>query len=123
MESEAVLIILKHFQDGDWTWVGSDALEYEVLQVPDPDRRRQLLELAGFVNSTVSPDDLDFARAEKLRKMGFKEIDAIHIACAERSSCNILLTTDDRMLKTAKRNAGKIHVRIENPLIWLNEVS
>ena len=34
---------------------------------------------------------------------------------------NVMLTTDDRLLKKAGRNAKALKVRVENPLQWLLE--
>ena len=42
------------------------------------------------------------ARAEELEHLGFKALDALHIACAEAGGADVLPTTDDRMLAKAK---------------------
>ena len=62
------------------------------------------------------------ARAEELERLGFKALDALHIACAEAASADALLTTDDRMQAKAKEIQDKLHVRVENPILWLMEV-
>jgi len=46
--------------------------------------------------------------------------DAVHLACAESGKADVFLTTDDRLLKLAKRLAKKLHVTVENPLDWMN---
>ncbi|MEH1827566.1 MAG: PIN domain-containing protein [Nostoc sp.] len=43
------------------------------------------------------------SRARELNELGFKNYDALHIACAEVGNADILLTTDDRMLRLAAR--------------------
>ncbi|MBG1258672.1 hypothetical protein [Nostoc commune] len=55
--------------------------------------------------------------------MGFKDYDALHIACAEAGNADVLLTTDDRMLRLAARYKDLLQVRVENPLQWLREVA
>jgi len=42
-----------------------------------------------------------WSRAKELNEMGFKSFDALHIACAERGRADVLLTTDDHLLKKA----------------------
>jgi hypothetical protein len=46
---------------------------------------------------------------------------SLHIACAEGRACDVLLTTDDRLLKKAIRYRSRLRVRVENPVNWLME--
>ncbi|WP_228021820.1 hypothetical protein [Vasconcelosia minhoensis] len=62
------------------------------------------------------------ARAVELQEMGFKAYDSLHVACAEIGFADVMLTTDDRLLKRAKRFRSELSVRIENPVIWLMEI-
>jgi len=123
LEAGAVEIVLRHIQDGMHEWIASDAVEYEVMQTRDPDRRRRILELVDYADDSVSPDEDDFSRSRQLCDMGFREMDSLHVACAERAACGVLLTTDDRMLRAAERNRDALQVRVANPLTWLNEVN
>ena len=70
-----------------------------------------------FVETTDSIED----RAESLCKLGFTLYDALHLAFAEASDATVFLTTDDRLLKKAISYAGKIKVRVSNPVTWLME--
>jgi len=54
--------------------------------------------------------------------MGFRAADALHIAAAETARCDVLLTTDDKMLGVAKRNTRSLRVRVKSPTVWLGEV-
>ena len=54
-----------------------------------------------------------------LESLGFKWFDALHIASAESGTADILLTTDDRFVRRAKRVFEQLHVRVENPHTWL----
>ena len=60
-------------------------------------------------------------QAAELVRLGFGQLDALHIASAESADCGVMLTTDDRLLKKAGRNAKALKVRVENPLQWLLE--
>ncbi len=53
--------------------------------------------------------------------MGLREIDALHLACAEKSS-NVLLTTDDDFVRKVKENRNHIKFGVENPVTWLMKV-
>ena len=57
----------------------------------------------------------------KQLEVGFKSFDAMHIACAESEKADVFLTTDDKLLKLAKRNKNKLNVDIANPVLWLTE--
>lgn len=61
-------------------------------------------------------------RGEELKKLGLKTYDALHVACAEHAQVDILLTTDDRLVRAATRNARKVNVPVKNPLTRLQEV-
>ena len=74
-----------------------------------------------FVSLTVEIGEKELARASEIQRMGFVGFDAVHLACAEISKADVFLTTDDRLLKLAKRLAKKLHVKVENPLDWMKE--
>ena len=61
-------------------------------------------------------------RATELARRRFKTYDALHIACAEAGKADVLLTTDDRLLRKATRLRRLLQVRVENPIVWLIEV-
>lgn len=60
----------------------------------------------------------ELQRATVLRRSGFGLIDAVHLACAEAGGCEVLFTTDDRLLKRA-RKTEQLGVEVANPLTWL----
>jgi predicted nucleic acid-binding protein len=124
LEAEAVLLILIRVQQhADWIWVSSDVVQYEVEQTPDSELRRRVRELISFADVEADITDDVAKRAVELQSRGFKAVDALHVACAEASQGDVLLTTDDRFLRAARRSAGQIHVRVENPIDWLREVA
>lgn len=61
------------------------------------------------------------ARASEIEMFGLRAVDALHISCAERSS-DVMLTTDDEIVRVAiKKNAG-ININVVNPARWLFDV-
>ena len=61
-------------------------------------------------------------RAEELTDLGFKPMDALHLASAEMAEVAVLLTCDDQFLRAGQRNAGRVNVRICNPVDFVREV-
>jgi hypothetical protein len=108
-------------QSNEWLWLGSDAIKYEVDQIPNVDRRHRLNVLTTAIHHTVTLTKTEAARAKELESLGFKQWDALHLACAESGQADIFLTTDDKLLRLSRRVALKI--RVENPLHWLTEVT
>ena len=121
LEAEAVLLILKHCEAGEWQWVTSAVVSHEVDAIPNQDRRQRLQEILKRAGLFVPLSDTTVERGEALKGMGLKAYDALHVACAEQAQVDVFLTTDDRLCRVATRNAHRLKVRVENPLIWLQE--
>ena len=121
LESEAILLILKRVESGEWQWISSEALVYEVNQTPDAERRARLASMLSSATHLIPIEEKETRRAKELEKLGLRSFDALHLACAESGDAEIFLTTDDRVLRLAAR-ATMISMRVENPLVWLREV-
>ena len=78
--------------------------------------------LLARANEFILLTEAEVSRATTLESLGFKSFDALHIASAESGTADILLTTDDRFVRRAKRVSEQLHVRVENPHTWLQEV-
>jgi predicted nucleic acid-binding protein len=118
-EAEAIEAVFRMFSEGSAVWVTSDALLDELQENPG-----QLLRAAGIsllsLSSEKAPiDSATEGRSEELEISGFTAYDALHLACAERAGVDILLTTDDRFERRAKRGVGAARISIQNPLNWL----
>jgi predicted nucleic acid-binding protein len=122
LEAEAISIIVDKSFRREWDWIGSEVLLYEIGQNPDLERREQVVALATQSRDVVKTTDEILRRAEKLEEAGFGSYDATHLASAESAKVDIFLTTDDRIVKIAKRNKGLFQFSVENPAIWLEEV-
>jgi len=123
LETEAVVAILCHIEAGRWEWVGSHALEIENEDNADINRRERLEELLSLVNEMLPLTEADRLRVDDLRGLGIKDMDAYHIAVAERAKCALFLTTDNRLLRKAERHGKLIRVLVKNPLDWLKGIS
>ncbi|MDE0015013.1 MAG: PIN domain-containing protein [Candidatus Poribacteria bacterium] len=122
-ETEAVKIILARFFTTQWQWLISTALVNEISKTPNKTLRTEMEMLLDLADQNVPVGIVEIARGTQLESLGFKWLDALHIACAESGRADILLTTDDRMLRRAKRFRLQLRVRVENPYTWLEEIS
>ena len=118
-ETEAIEKILKNFGKGDWHWTVSGALSFEVDNNRDVSQRIEMKSQMDKAYINVPISEIERTRGRDLEKLGFKRSDALHLACAESGNADIFLTTDDRLLRRAKRLNSKLYVRVENPYEWL----
>ena len=121
-ETEVIRQIVSQVRSGHWHWISSDVLMDEVEQNSDSDQRLQIKDLITDAHQTVSVGVSEIARGKQLETVGFKEWDALHLACAESGSADIFLTTDDRLLRVGKRYNVQLRVRVENPHTWFQEI-
>jgi predicted nucleic acid-binding protein len=122
LEAEAVLLILKRCEAGEWQWISSAVVSYEVDNIPNQERRNRIKEILRGAREVQPLSDTAVERGEELKGLGLKTYDALHVACAEQASVEVLLTTDDRLVRAAARNARNLKVPVKNPLTWLQEV-
>jgi predicted nucleic acid-binding protein len=122
MEAEAVLRVLASVLYGEIAWITSEAVQFEVSGTPDVERRARVTMLLLGATRWVSTGEMEAARARDLADIGFSSLDALHIACAESGKSDVLLTTDDRLIRQAERHSARLAVRVENPLAWIQEV-
>ena len=122
LEAEAVLLILKRCEAGEWQWISSAVVSYEVDNIPNQERRNRIKAILRGAKEVQPLSDRAVERGEELKGLGLKTYDALHVACAEQASVEVLLTTDKRLVRTAARNARRLKVLVKNPLTWLQEV-
>lgn len=121
-EAEAIEKILTIARTGLVTWVSSTVLNLEVSRNPDPERRRDAESLLVFANEILAPSSSTADLARRIQELGIGSFDALHVAIADESGADVLLTTDDDLLRRSRRNRGLLRVRVENPVSWLREV-
>ena len=118
-EAEAISQILTYCLSGRWHWIVSDVLLDEVNQNSNLGVRFQIKNWMTLAHQTASVGANESKRGMQLEYLGFKRRDALHLACAESAEVDIFLTTDDRLLRRAKRYQMQLHTQVENPYIWL----
>jgi len=120
LEAEAVLTIISHCERSEWTLVSSGIIEYELANLKDVERLDQVQTLlaASAERLKLTPQAEELAGFFQLH--GLKPFDSLHLALAESYGLDAFLTTDDRLLRSAKKIDMKITV--SNPVSWLMEV-
>lgn len=121
LEAEAVVMILARCQAGDWEWVSSKVVDLEIDRTPDPGRRRRARLLASAAHRRIQMDARVVARAQELEARGIDTFDALHLACAESGNVDVILSTDDRLVHRCADRDMDLHVRVVNPLAWIQE--
>lgn len=119
LEGQAILDIFKRFYSGEWKLVSSEAIEAELKRMANLDklnRIRELLQVAK--NRIILTEEID-KRSQEIEDLGFGLYDSFHIACAESAKIDVLLTTDDRLLKKAIKHKHLLKVKLDNPVTWL----
>lgn len=122
LETEAILLILGQCQNGIWKLITSNALETEIGRTSNRNRMMQVQDLLSIAVIKVQTSVALEQRTTEFSQLGFTFYDAAHIASAERSQSNIMLTTDDRLIRKATQFSDRLQVNVENPVKWLAEV-
>jgi predicted nucleic acid-binding protein len=120
LESTAVQEILRLCTD-TCTLISSEAIIEEISAIQDTTKRMRVEKVLSLAKKEIVLNDGIVARMHELIKMGGTAMDSLHIACAEYTGA-LLLTTDDDLI-TFYKSCNCIHIRIENPVIWLKERS
>jgi len=94
----------------------------EIEQTPDALKWSRTKLLSRYIHQMIGIGNREGERARALQQEGFQVFDALHLACAESAQADVFLTTDDRLLKLTKRKSKQLHVRVKNPLTWVEEM-
>ena len=121
LETDAIWFIIQEALAGRWRWVSSEVVALEIGRTRNPERRERVEALAALAAEEIRVGEEDRARGRKLAALGFGAFDALHVACAERVGVDVLLTTDDQLVKRSVRHKEELRVPVRNPVAWLRE--
>ncbi|CDM92376.1 MULTISPECIES: type II toxin-antitoxin system VapC family toxin [Limnospira] len=119
IEGEAVLNILHRINAQGWQLIMSETIAAELEKMSDLEKLENIREILNLATTVVEIDDAINIRSQELELLGFGLYDAFHVASAERIKADVLLTTDDRLLKKASNNQDGLRVKVSNPVNWL----
>lgn len=121
-EAEAVETIIDYCATGQCLWIGSEILTFEVNNTQNQNKRDQLQSRLNYVYQNIIVNLEETLKAKYFESLGFKQADALHLACAESGNVDVFLTTDNGILRRAKRFNSQLQVSVENPYEWLQEI-
>lgn len=115
LEAEAVSSLVSAIEEGRLELVGSDYLDFEVSQNPDLERARRVGSILRICHDRVRMSAEVAARARDLEQAGLRGLDALHVAAAEAAHADLLVTTDDRMIRRVTRAGSLVALRLVRP--------
>ena len=98
-EAEAVELVLRRMRDSAIRWISSEALIDEIDRNPNVERRLENAALLALASETVEVNDEIAGRAANLWIAGYSVHDALHLACAEASQVDVLLSWSKENLR------------------------
>lgn len=116
LETRAKLNIQEKVKSKLISLVWSFMLDYENSANPSDIKINKIQEWAYLSNFYINPDDSIYEIAFRLNKIGLKQKDSIHLACAIFGECEIFITVDKGILK--KANLIR-EIKIFNPIEFL----
>lgn len=118
LESEAIIMVLKRIDSGQWTQVSSRMADIEINAIPDAERRMRVLRLLPTDTMELTPSV--FERAKILVERGLRAADAVHVAAAEALHADVFLICDYRLVRGCFRIRGFLKVEVHTPDVWFN---
>ena len=95
-------------------------MDLEFAKSSDRERLNKVRALCSISKERLFINEAATEQAIEFQRCGIKMIDSLHLAVAEEYGIDVLLTTDDSFLRTAKRI--NTNVLVANPVVWLMEV-
>lgn len=123
LETEAILLIYRRCRMENWSLISREAIEAEISKTPDSQRIKKVELALSIAKLRIPLSDEVRQRSIELVKLGFKAFDAIHIASAEAGQVDVMLTTDDRLLRKILQCRNQIRTLVKNPVNWLLEIN
>ncbi len=116
LETGAVLAVLQQVSTGEVRIANSSVLQFEINQITDQTRQNGVLHFLSFASSFQPLTKGIEQRGAHLHSMGFKRLDALHLAAAESLKADALLTTDDQFVRLATRHSDQMTIPVMNPV-------
>ena len=120
LEAEAVLSVVSRCEKSEWSLIASGVIDYELSNISNTDRLEQTQTLYSAAKERITMNEAAETRAAFFHQSGIKPLDSLHLALAEENGVDVFLTTDDRLLRAAKRL--NVQIKVMNPVLWLMEV-
>lgn len=119
LETEAKLHVqdLMHLRVIEYAW--SSVLDYAIGNSPYQEQIEDILRWKNWATVNVALNHVLIGRGEQIMTSEVKQLDALHLACAEAAECDWFLTTDKGILRKIATLGA---LRIANPIDFVLEV-
>ena len=98
IETRAKLVVQQMIKDDKLELLWSDVLDYENNDNPFEERRVKIAEWEIYASSKVEINDAIIGKARAYMKIGLRQKDAAHIACAVYGGGDYFITVDKKIL-------------------------
>ena len=116
LETEAKLYIQAGIRDGKYSLVWSFMLDYENDKNPYEEKKNAIAPWKQIADDFCPPSETILSRGKDIMKLGVKQNDALHIACAIEKHCGYFITTDKPLLGKTVAN-----IKIIDPVDFVRE--
>ena len=120
LEASAVLAILQRVTSGGIQLANSSVLQFEIHRIADQTRRNGILHFLSYSSSFQALTPAIEQRGLELNRLGFKRLDALHLAAAEALKVDVMLTTDDQILRRTIQYPTHLTISVLNPVQFSN---
>jgi predicted nucleic acid-binding protein len=118
LETDAKLYIQQLVRDQKIELAWSFILDYENAANPNNEVKEKIAEWKTFAVVDIDYSEGIASDAFKLMRLGLRQKDASHIACALASQCDCFLTTDKKIL-----NKDVTGIELLNPIDYVRRYS
>ena len=115
LETQAKLQVQEEIRTGKHELVWSSIEDYENAQNPFEIRKEAISQWRALAVKIQMADTQVVQNAKIIMQKGIKNKDALHIASAIASNCDVFITVDKKLLKTAVNG-----IKILSPIDFLN---
>ena len=116
LETEAKLYIQSAIREKKYSLVWSYMSDYETSESPYDDKKKAIMPWKKIADEFCPPADEILALGQEIMKLGIKQKDSLHLACAIKSGCDYFITTDKKVLN--KTVSG---IKIVSPIKFITE--
>ena len=117
IKNESIIIeeVLAKCRDREYELVSSEVLRFENSKTRDETRQDFVRLVLEDAQIEIPITDTLFIIAQRYYAIGIKPLDALHLASAEVSKAEFFCTSDDTLLKKAKR-INDLPFKVVNPI-------
>jgi len=118
LETEAKLYIQEKIKKQEIELIWSYILDYENRKNPYIDRKNLIQTWKYRAVADIDETEEIIINAERIKKIGIKTKDALHVACAVFAKCNYFITTDKRIISLSSFE----NLKIVNPIEFIRNM-